>query len=322
MKNIFVTGITGLLGTNLVIDLLEKNYHVKALLRNRKDYAEINHSNLLLIQGGLFDNIEKYLDNIDVFIHIAAETNQNIIKYDDYKNINCEATKHLFQSCLKCGVKKFIFISTANTIGYGSVETLGNETHQMLDPFTNSMYAQSKLEAEKILLSGNSKIETCILNPTFMLGAYDRKPSSGKIILMGWKKKIIFYPSGGKNFVNVKDVSKGIINSIQFGKNREKYLLGNENLSYKEFFERLNEITNQTPIMIKIPAFVLVFIGYLGDLLRKIGIKTSISSTNMKALCITNYFSNAKSVTELNICYQKIDFGIQEAIDYFKKTRK
>ncbi|WP_312089245.1 NAD-dependent epimerase/dehydratase family protein [Chryseobacterium sp.] len=322
MKNIFVTGITGLLGTNLVIDLLENNYQVKALLRDANSYTEINHPNLQLIQGSLFDNIEKYLDDIDVFIHIAAETNQNITKYHHYKKVNCEATKHLYLNCVKCGVKKFIFIGTANTIGCGSFEKPGNETHPIRKPFTNSMYAQSKLEAEDFLLSQNNNTKTIILNPTFMLGAYDRKPSSGKIILMGWKKKIIFYPPGGKNFVNVKNVSQGIINSIQFGKNGEKYLLANENLTYKEFFERLNKITDQNPLMIKIPKTILICIGYIGDLCRKVGIKTNISSTNMKTLCITNNFENTKSTKELKINYQKIDLGIQDAIDYFEKCGK
>lgn len=322
MKNIFVTGITGLLGTNLVIDLLDKNYQVKALLRNANSYIDISHPNLQLIQGSLFDNIEKHLEGIDVFIHIAAETKHNITKYHHYKEVNCEATKHLYQNCVKCGVKKFIFISTANTLGYGSFVKPGNETHPIRKPFTKSMYAQSKLEAEDFLISQTDNTETIILNPTFMLGAYDRKPSSGKIILMGWKKKVIFYPPGGKNFVNVRDVSQGIINSIQHGKNGEKYLLTNENLTYKEFFERLNKITNQNPIMLKIPKTVLIAIGYLGDLCRKLGIKTSISSTNMKILCINNYFNNAKSTTELKINYKNIDSGIWEAIDYFEKYGK
>lgn len=42
MKNVFITGITGLLGTNLAIELLEKHYTVRALLRNnssRSSYA-------------------------------------------------------------------------------------------------------------------------------------------------------------------------------------------------------------------------------------------------------------------------------------------
>src|SRR5690606_20062376 len=121
----------------------------------------------------------------------------------------------LFKQCQLSGVKKFIFVSSANTIGYGSKNGLGNEKNPMKAPFTKSWYALSKFEAEQYLLTHNKDMELNIINPTFMIGGYDSKPSSGKIILMGWKKELIFYPCGGKNFVAVKDVSQAIIQCMR-----------------------------------------------------------------------------------------------------------
>src|SRR5690606_11621269 len=147
MKNVFITGITGLLGANLAEDLLKEGYFVKALVR--KNFNEFSHPNLQLIQGNLFDEYSKELSETDVFIHIAAETSQHLTKYTDYYKTNVEATQHLFKTCEKAGVKKFIFVSSANTMGYGSIPNLGNETRAMKAPFTNSMYAKSKWEAEQ-----------------------------------------------------------------------------------------------------------------------------------------------------------------------------
>ena len=227
MKNVFITGITGLLGTNLAEDLLNKGYCVKALIRH--SFTIISHPNLILIQGNLYDNIESHLSDIDVFIHIAAQTGQNLTRYTTYKKVNVDATKHLFKQCQLSGVKKFIFVSSANTIGYGSKNGLGNEKNPMKAPFTKSWYALSKFEAEQYLLTHNKDMELNIINPTFMIGGYDSKPSSGKIILMGWKKELIFYPCGGKNFVAVKDVSQAIIQCMELGQNNERYLICNEN---------------------------------------------------------------------------------------------
>lgn len=150
-----------------------------------------------------------------------------------------------------------------------------------------------------------------------MIGALDSKPSSGKIILMAWKKKIIFYPPGGKNFVHVKDVSKSILNCLEKEVKGKKYLIGNENLSYFDFFSKLNRIANQKPIMIKIPKIMLVSLGFLGNFISFFKIKTSLSSTNMKILCINNFYSNDKSKVELEMKYQPIDNAIKDAIDYF-----
>lgn len=321
MKNIFVTGITGLLGTNLVIDCLEKDFRVKALLRNKAVYKEIEHHYLELIQGNLNDDLSEHLKNIDIFIHIAAETNQGLVNYADYQKINFEATVKLFQNCVKCGVKKFIFVSTANTMGFGSLLDLGNEEKPIKEPFTKSHYVNSKLEAEVYLLSQLNKMDVIIVNPTFMLGAHDSKPSSGRIILMAWKKRIVFYPPGGKNFVSVKDASQGIINSIELGKSGEKYLLANKNQSYKDFFLRLNAITNQKPIMISLPKWILLSIGYFGDILRRLNMQTSISLTNMKILCINNYFDNQKSRKELKVNYRFLDEAIKDTVNYFTITK-
>jgi nucleoside-diphosphate-sugar epimerase len=319
MKKIFITGLNGLLATNLSNDLLGNGFLVKGLIRNKLKFKGHNHKNLAIIQGDLFDELSPHLNGIDIVIHAAAETNQNLINYSDYRKTNYDATIQLFNTAIECHVKKFIFISTSSTLGYGSINNLGNEQQKIRFPFDNSLYTKSKLEAENYLLQNNDKIEVIIINPSFMLGPYDSKPSSGKIILMAWKKKIIFYPSGGKNFVHVKDASAGIINSLEKGKNGEKYLIANENLSYAEFFSKLNHLTNQNPIMIKIPKQLLIALGYFGDFLRMLNIKTSISSVNMKILCVKNFYSNDKSVTALNIKYQVVDFAIKDAIDYFQK---
>ncbi|CAM1369159.1 NAD-dependent epimerase/dehydratase family protein [Tenacibaculum xiamenense] len=321
MKHVFITGINGLLGTNLCHELLAKGYYVTGLVRNKNSYKGNTHENLSLIEGQLFDDFSSLFKKIDVVIHVAAVTDQGLLNYYDYWSINCNATKQLFNTAIICSVKQFIFVSTANTLGYGSLKELGNEKSEVSSLFRQSYYAKSKIEAEKYLIRNKHKIKTIIVNPTFMLGAYDSKPSSGKIILMGWNKKVIFYPPGGKNFVHVKDVATGIINAINKGVSGEKYLLANKNLSYKEFYEELNYVANQNPIMIEIPKKILVLLGFLGNLLRKLRVKSDLSLTNMKILCIENYFSNKKSIQHLDMKYQPIESAVNDAIDYFQNER-
>ncbi|MBF2707985.1 NAD-dependent epimerase/dehydratase family protein [Flavobacterium soyangense] len=322
MEKIFITGINGLLGTNLTFDLLEKGYSVKGLIRNKSKFEGKNHPNLELIEGNLFDDLTQILKEIDTVIHIAAETSQNIINYYDYWKINCNATNQLLNSAILCKVKKFVFVSSVNTLGYGTLNNLGTEKDEIKSPLKSSFYALSKLEAENILLKDKDKIKVIIINPSFMIGAYDTKPSSGKIILMGLKKKIIFYPPGGKNFVDVKDVSRGIISSLNKGKNGEKYIIANENISYVGFFEKLNKLENQFPIMIRVPKAILIAIGYLGDGLRFFQLKTNLSSTNMRILCIDNFYNNQKSISDLEMEYLPIEAAIKDSIEYFKKKFK
>ena len=317
MKKVFVTGANGLLGTNLINELLLNGYRVKGLLRDKTKYQGPAHENLELTEGNLTDNLASVLMDCDYIVHVAAVTSQNLLKYSDYRVTNYDATTHLFNLAVQCNIKKFIFVSSVNTIGHGSRINPGSEENEIRAPFDSCFYAMSKLAAENYLLQNNHKTEVIIVNPSFMLGGYDSKPSSGKIILMFWKKSIIFYPPGGKNFVHVADVANGIISSIERGVNGERYILANENLSYREFIEKLNLQTKRNPAMIKIPGFVLTTFGYFGDVLRLFRVKTSLSSVNTKILCVNNFYSNRKSVSELKLNYQTTDTAIKDAIKYF-----
>lgn len=318
MKKVVVTGATGLLGTHIIIKLLKDGYSVIALVRKESKYLDEENENLNWIEVNLSSDLSQHLKNIDFVIHIAAETRMNLLTYDEYRKVNYDWTVDVFNQAQKSGIKKFLFISSANTLGFGSKTDPGSEEKRQKYPFTQSWYAQSKLEAENYLLRNAKNMEVVILNPTFMIGAYDNKPSSGKLIFWAWKKKLIFYPKGGKNFVHVQDVANGVINALEKGKNGEKYLLANENLSYSDFFRMINRITHQHPIMIPIPNTLLNVLGKVGDGLRKMKISTNLSTANMKALQIYNYYSNRKSLEELNVQYQSVDNAVKDAIDYFK----
>lgn len=317
MKKVFITGANGLLGTNVIQELLKQEFQVFGLIRNKTKYEGENHNNLTLLEGDLFQDFSKILENVDVIIHTAAITNQNLVDYLPYWKINYDATIQLFQAAIKCNVQKFIYVSTANTIGNGTLKNLGVETNTIKPLFYKSHYAKSKFETEDYLLKYKDKINTSIVNPTFMIGAYDAKPSSGRIVQLGMKK-IVFYPPGGKNVVHVKDVANGIVKSIDKSKNGEKYLLCNENLTFQEIFRKINSITNKNSILIKIPKSIMYAFGYAGDVLRLFNISTGMSSVNMKILCLNNFYSNKKSVNELKLKYAPINNAINDAIEYFK----
>lgn len=318
-KTVFLTGITGLLGANVARMLLEAQYKVKALTRKKQLPDPLEHKNLQLLYGTLKDNWRTELEKADYFIHAAGVSNPALLNYTDYQQVNVEFTKRLVQTCIEAKLEKFIYISSANTIGHGNYESLGEENMAIKDPFTRSLYAKSKLEAENYVLSEKGSLHTIVINPTFMIGPYDSKPSSGKIILRALGKSVLFYPKGGKNFVNVKDVSQGILQCLEKEIPSERYLLANENLSYRHFYDKLNKITGHKPFMLGVPKSLLLLGGYFGDVLRGLGVKTALSSTNMRILNIQNYYKNGKSKAALKMNYRSIDIAIGEAVEYFRK---
>lgn len=323
---VLVTGANGLLATNVIAELLAEGYSVRGLIRNHSSFLYGQHSNLELVLGDITSSqdIQMAIHGCCCVVHVAAITSQHLCRYADYQQVNVMATKSLVEEAIKAGATTFIYVSTANTFGYGTKEIPGCEEFPMARLFGKSLYALSKLEGQAAALSYRNKIRVVVVNPTFMLGPYDAKPSSGRIILMGYKKRLILYPPGGKNFIHVQDAAKGVVKSIEKGKNGEAYLLANENLSYRDFFRKLANRTGRHHILIRIPRPLLLVAGGIGSLLRFFGVKTELSLTNMRILCINNFYSSKKAQKELQI--QRPLLSIEKAIDdyleWFSTSRK
>ena len=314
---ILLTGGTGLLGRNIIECLLEGNHEITLLLRDPTKYKK-QDKKITKVKGDVL-NLDSILDAIEkceCVIHAAADTSQHHLNILDFK-VNTQGTKNIVLACKKKNIKKLIHVGSAGFFGYGSKENPGNENATIKYPSNQSLYLMSKLHAQQEITAYGKSNSVITIHPTFMIGAHDYGPSSGKIILMAMKK-IVFCPPGGKNFVHVKDVANACISAIDSNNHGANYIIGNENLSYYEFFKLIQKKYNRKSIIIRIPSFVFYIMGLLGNVFRFMGFKTELSLANMKILMINNYFKNDKSLKELNLKYSPTEKAINDAVNFFK----
>ena len=321
---VLVTGSTGLLGANVVRTLLAQNYQVKVLVRETSNLAVLEDLNIVILFGDITaeEDVVNAAYGCDTIIHIAADTNQHYTKLEEYAQANVGSVKHVIKAAARHNIAKVIYVSSAAVFGYGTKERPGNETDMMKSPFCNSLYIKSKAAGQQLILDAakHSPTDYIVVNPSFMLGAYDSKPSSGKIIQISYGKRLVFVPPGGKNFVHVNDVAIGICSAIESGRNGECYLLANENLTYYEFFKLVEESSGYKSIHIHIPAALLKIAGSIFSLFGKIGLRSSFNTTNAKILCVGNYYSNKKAVMNLKMPVTPIKHAVEDAIDWFAQT--
>ncbi len=318
---VLVTGANSLLASNTILELVNAGIPVRGFIRDPSKFLLPPNHLIDLVSGDLADlaAVEVATEGCTHVIHIAALTEQDEYDYSKYRKVNVHGTRHVLMAARKHRVQRIVFVSTANTLGYGTLVEPGNEQHPMKEPFTNSLYALSKKEAEDVVKKFSNELDVVTVHPTFMLGAYDARPSSGKIITMVYNKRLIFYPPGGKSFVHVQDVAFGIINALTKGRRGDRYLLANENLSYKEFFLKVSKWFTRNPVLIPIPSWILLPLGYFGNLLRLTGMRTSLSLTNMKILCITSYHDNTKATQDLDVIFQSTDCAIEASVTWYKE---
>ena len=151
-KNILVTGGAGYIGSHTVGLLVEQGYNVTIIDDLSSGFKDSLPKEVTLIQGNILD--ESFLDSafqsskFDSLIHFAAKTVvpescENPQKY--YSN-NLVGSLNVFSNCVKHGVTKVIFSSTAAV--YGNANEVVSE-ESPCDPI--NPYGQTKLLSEKIL---------------------------------------------------------------------------------------------------------------------------------------------------------------------------
>jgi|SRR3989344_4755871 len=162
---ILVTGGLGHIGSKLIreyakredieliriIDnLLTQRYSSLFNLPTNKKYQ--------FIEGDILNQeiLKKALKDIDVVIHLAAITDapSTLNKREETFKVNLEGTKLILEESAKVGIKKFLFPSTTSV--YGEAQGLVNEECKDYKP--SSPYAESKLEAEKLVKEAWKKI--------------------------------------------------------------------------------------------------------------------------------------------------------------------
>lgn len=324
-NRVLVTGANGLLGANIVRELVERKFDVRILVRETSDLSGLHGVAFERMNGNILDpeSVDKAVEGCDFVIHSAANTSQWPTAYSLYEPVNVNGTKHVIEAVKQHAVKRFVFVSSANAFGNGTKENPGTELNEFTGFRTGSGYMISKFVAQQFVLSEveRSDLPAIVVNPTFMIGPYDSKPSSGRIILMGMGKKVQVSPPGGKNFIHVHDAAVGTCNALTMGRTGECYLLANENLSYREFFGILNQVTGEKPKSLALPGWLLKGIGAGGTLFEKLLRKPApLSLVNARQLCLDNYYLGNKAVEVLELPQTPIETAIREAIEWFREN--
>lgn len=322
---ILVTGADGLLGSNLVRELLKRGHTIRAFVQPGRQQKTLEGLTLEKFSGNLLntDEVLKSSEGCDAVIHCAASTSVWPTRSEIVNTVNIEGTKNIIHAVQKNNIQRMIYVGTANSFGFGSKENPGVEGN----PYKSATYAldymDSKYKAQQLILKEvkENQLPAVIVNPTFMFGPYDSNPSSGAMIVALYKGKVPGYTSGGRNYVCVKDAAVAIANALTKGRIGECYILGNQNLSYKEAFGKIASTIGVRPPKLRIPSIFAKLYGGIGTTVGKISGKApAISYPLSRIACDEHYFSAAKAVQELELPQTPIETGIRECFEWLQEN--
>lgn len=323
-SKIFVTGADGLLGSNIIRELLSRDYEIKVLSQKGRHVKTLDGLPIEKVEGDLLDkeSLRQGMTGCDYVIHAAASTAVWPTRSKMTRRVNIVGTTNVMELALELNVKRIVYVGTASTFGFGSKDNPGVEGNPYKSAKYEMDYMDSKYEAHQIVLDFFKKgLPVLIVNPTFMLGPYDSAPSSGAMILGVYNGKVPGYVPGGRNYICVKDAAVGVCNGLIMGRTGESYILGNQNLDYKEAFLLMGNVLGVKPPIKRIPGFVMIMYGaissFFGILLNR---RPTVSYNLALISCDEHYFSSAKAVEELKLPQTPIEEGIKDAMVWFKEN--
>lgn len=319
-----VTGATGLVGGNLVRALVARGRRVRVLVRSHsRTFHLAGLPGLERVQGDITDlpSLRSSFRGVENVYHCAAMVSMWAGHAAQMWRVNVTGTQNVIQAVRESWVRRLVYCSSVDAIGlpeagYTSAEaTPWNWDRVGLDV----PYARTKYEAQKrVLWAAEAGLDAVVVNPTFMFGAYDPRPSSGRLILEIAGGRVRGYPVGGNNFVDVEDVVEAMISAAERGKRGECYILGNQNLTYREIFTRISKIVRSSPPRLAIPYPLARVGGWLGDvwgwIIRR---EPPMNTATAKLGYVDHYYSAKKAVRELGLRQTPIEEAIERAVRWF-----
>lgn len=323
-QKVLVTGPDGLFGNNIVRELLNRGFYVKAFVYETNT-TSLDGLDIEILNGNILieNEVINAAQDVDYIIHAAANTSIWPYRSEIIRKVNITGTENVIKAARINDIKRLIVIGSATAFGNGTKENPGNEDSAFTAGRFGLDYIDSKFEAQKNVLEAvkNDNLPAIILNPTFMLGPYDTKPSSGELLLALYSGKVPGYTNGGRNYVHVQDVAIAACNALTMGRIGECYIMANQNMSYKEFNKLVAlELKVKAPRFF-VPAPIILVYGTVAEVIaRLLGKTPAISLAVAKISLITNYYTSKKAREELNMPQTPISQAIHDAFGWFKEN--
>ncbi|MDQ2719049.1 MAG: NAD-dependent epimerase/dehydratase family protein [Bacteroidota bacterium] len=318
---ILVTGAAGLAGNELIKQLLDGGYSVKAIYHSTP--ISVSHPNLKIVQCDILDIValEEIMNGITHVYHCAA-----IVSFDPREKhhlfkINIEGTANVVNACLDAGVKKLVHMSSVSALGRIRKREIITEKMNWTKETSNSIYGQSKYIGELEVWRGIGEgLQAVIVNPTIILGGDDWESGSSAIFKTAYNE-FKWFTEGSSGFVDVRDVARAMILLMNSEITGQRFILSAENLSYKQIFSSIAKCFGKKPPNKKVTPFLA------GLVWRTEAIKTAFTGKEhllTKETARTSqaevYFDNSKILNALpRFQFTKIKDTIERTCSILKE---
>ena len=323
---VLVTGGTGFVGSHLVRALLKRGAEVRCLARKSRRLDNLNALPVEIVYGDLrdADSLKAALAGCQTLYHCAADYRLWAKDPQELYASNIEGTRNIMQAAFEARLERVVYTSTVGALGLHDDGTPADEATPVSVDDMIGDYKRSKFLAEREVDSWVERgLPVVIVNPSTPVGELDIKPTpTGKIIVDFLRGKMFGFVDTGMNLIDVRDCAEGHILAAERGTIGEKYILGNQNLTLKEIFDLLAEITGMPSPKVRVPNWVAESYARIENFwsIQVAGREPFAPLESVKMSRHKMWFDSAKAVRELGLAQNPVKEALSRAVQWFREN--
>jgi dihydroflavonol-4-reductase len=318
-----VTGATGFVGANVVRALLARGWSVRCVVRTPNLCIDGLPVEVLRVSLGDTDALVAAMDGCDGVMHLAGIFDPGPGGEEAMRSLHVDATRCLLAAAQRADVRRFVLCSSSITVGFGPLDAPGDEDSPLdadaIYGRTGPLraYHDSKAEAERLVAQAGG----VIVNPDFVLGPWDVKPTSGQLVCTMARGWVPVHPRGGKCFIDAGDCAIGHVAALEHGVPGRRYLLGNHNVSYAAFMSLVATALGRRPPVLPVPDTAIAAAGFAGRWLQRLDPHryAGLDGALLRAMQQPRYRSGRRAQVELGVPVTPLETTIAETVRWFRE---
>lgn len=317
---ILVTGATGLVGSHLLLKLIEQDRVLVALyrseskknstldfLKERTKSAKV--AEIIWRKGDVCNqpSLAVAFEGITHLYHCAAFISFAHYKQETLMEVNQQGTTNLVNLAIKHQLKKIAYISSIAALGSDTTSDSIDESTPWNADQDHTPYAYSKFGAElEVWRATQEGVPAVIVNPGVILGT-GVKGNPLELLCNQIDNRLLFYPKGATGYVTVEDVVQVLTNLMDSETKNERFILVAENWSYEQMLRRIALIRKKRPPKIGLrKSWLQIAWGFEG-ILSLFGKRRFMTQALISSLCDVKHIQGNRIIQESSFKYSGIE---------------
>ena len=320
----FVTGAAGFLGRAVTEELVNRSAEVTALVLPNDPNTEKLPKTVHAVTGDVckLNSLERFFTGADsrsCLIHCAGIVSVASRPGAKLYQVNVAGTRNVIQLCSEHRIGKMIYVSSVHAIPEKPKGTVMTEDCKISPAFVTGDYSKSKAAATKSVFEAiRQGLNMNVVYPSGIIGPGDSEGGSFTTMIRSFLKgKLPFSVKGGYDFVDVRDVAKGIVDCSERGEAGKGYILSGRYITIDDMLRIVGEAANLKRRAVPIPlALAKAAAPFYEKYSLKTGTKPFFTPYSVTVLASNGLFSHEAASERFGYAPRPIEETLRDMVDW------